>query len=153
MAVRDIFKVSRKTFINPTGWIGYESLKFQNQTMWAVLKNLFTTAKPERKESFKEAMHRLKLSEEDVKYGAVNYRILAMIFLAIGLLFLIHSFYLLFHHSTFLGWFLGLGASGLFFAQAFRYDFWSLQMRRRKLGITFSDWKQSILGNNKDSSK
>jgi hypothetical protein len=59
---------------------------------------------------------------------------------------LFYSFFLLFHHTAFLGWFLGMATSALFFAQAFKYDFWSLQMRRRKLGLTFQDWKKSILG-------
>lgn len=146
MAIRDIFKISRKTFINPTAWIDYNSLKFQNQTLWSILKPLFTPARPQREETFEAAISRLGLTEEAVEYGAANYRIFAFGFCIIGFLTLFYSFFLLFKYSAFLGWLLGLGVSALFFAQAFKYDFWSLQMRRRKLGLTFAEWKESILG-------
>ena len=151
MAIRDIFKISRKTFINPTGWIDYESLKYQNRTIWSILKNLFSVPRPEREESFQAAMKRLGLTEEQVQYGAKNYRLFSIGFFALGLLVLFYSFYLLFGHGAFWGWLIGLGVSALFFAQAFKYDFWSLQMRRRKLGLTFADWKESVLGD-KDTS-
>lgn len=146
MAIRDIFKVTRKTFVNPSAWIDYESLRFQNRTIYDALKNIFTTQQPMREESFEQAMKRLGMTEEDVQYGATNYRLFAMVFLIIGLLIMFYSFYLLFQHAAFLGWLLGLSAAALFFAQAFKYDFWSLQMRRRKLGLTFTDWKKAILG-------
>lgn len=152
MAIRDIFKISRKTFFDPAGWLDYESLKYQNQTIWVVLKNLFTRPRPQREETFNAAMKRLKLSEEDVQYGAKNYRLFAIGFFLIGLLVFFYSFYLLFRHVTFFGWILGLAVSALFLAQAFKYDFWSLQMRRRKLGLTFADWKKSVLGDDKGAS-
>jgi intracellular multiplication protein IcmV len=151
MAIRDVFKISRKTFVNPAGWIDYDLLKSQNQTIWEVLRNLFSKPSPVKEESFSAAMKRLKLTEKDVREGATNYRIFAGIFFIFGLLLFFYTFYLLFHHGAFLGWILGLAASTLLFAQAFKYDFWSLQMRRRKLGITFKEWKESLLGG-KDTS-
>lgn len=146
MAIRDIFKVTRKTFINPAGWIDYNALKEYNRTIWDVLRNLFTSPQPVREESFEAAMERLKLSEKDVKSIINNYQIYCYIFLALGLLLFLYAFYILFHHGSFTGWLLGLSASALFFSQAFRYSFWSLQMEKRKLGLTFAEWKNHVLG-------
>lgn len=146
MALRDMFKINRKTFFNPTGWLDYNSLKAQNRTIFTILKFLFTVQKPEREETFEQAMERLKLSEEAVRFGATNYRIYALIFMLIGLLTLFYSFYLLFRYWAILGWMLGVACSALFLAQSFKYDFWSLQMRRRKLGLTIDDWLETIVG-------
>ena len=146
MAIRDIFKISRKTFFNPSGWIDVESLKFQNDTIWSILKSLFTRVKPERIESFEEAMKRLNLTEADVKKSISSYRWYAFIFLILGLLVFFYAFYLLFTFFTILGFVLALAASGVFLSQAFKYDFWAFQMKSRRLGITFEEWKSHLLG-------
>lgn len=144
MALRDVLKFSRKTFFDPVGWIGYHSLKEQNLTIWAVLKNLFTPAKPERKETFAEAMTRLNLSEKDIADTMKAYRLYTWIFVGIGAFIFFFVFYLLFRYGAFFDWLIGLGASALFFSQAFKYDFWVLQMRKRTLGLTFQDWKKHL---------
>jgi len=146
MAIRDIFKISRKTFFNPTAWIGYEYLKTEHNTIKSTVKNLFVIDKPTRKETFAAAIKRLDLTEERVQQIATTYRIYAILFAVIGFVVFFYAFYLLFRYSSIPSWFLGLAASALFFSQAFRYDFWAFQMRRRKLGVTFKEWKQHILG-------
>lgn len=151
MAIRDVFKVSRKTFINPSAWIDYNYLKYQNKTLWAVLKTIFAKPQPTEGETFEQAMKRLNLTAADVKSTASQYRRYAFFFLIIGLLVFYYAFYLLFMHHTITSWFLGLAASSLFFAQAFKYDFWAFQMRRRKLGVTFKEWKHFVLGGKEQS--
>lgn len=145
MAVRDWFKISRKTFIDPASWIGVRSIKFSNQVMWSALKNLFTQPVPTHKETFEQAIERLGLTEEQVLQIAKRYRIYALFFSLFGLGVFFYAFYLLFSSHAFLGWSMGCAAAALFFAHGFKYDFWSLQMRRRQLGLTFQDWKESIL--------
>lgn len=146
MRVRDIFKISRKTFLNPGGWIYYDGLKEQTITIWGVLKNLFTPTRPVLEETFEQAIARLKLTKKDVANTAKTYHVYALIFAGLGLFALLYAFYLLFRFGTIAGWLLSIAVSAFLFAQAFRFDFWSLQMRERKLGLTFADWKNSILG-------
>lgn len=146
MAVRDIFKVSRKTFLNPSGWIDLNALIAQNKTIWAAIKGLFTISKPERTESFEEAVERLGLTDADVLSAANSYRWYALMLAGFALLSFAYGFFLLFRYGTLLGFLLSLGVTGLFLAQGFKYDFWSFQMRRRQLGLTFSEWKRSWLG-------
>lgn len=146
MALRDIFKISRKTFLNPSGWIDLEGLKQQNRTIWTILKNLFSPPTPIEKETFEQAMTRLRLTEEDVQSAKTTYRLYAIFFLSLGLIVILYAFYLLFHHGTFTGWVLAVASAALFLSQAFKYDFWAFQLRRRKLGATFEEWKNSLLG-------
>jgi hypothetical protein len=147
MAIKDIFKVSRKTFFNPSAWLGYTELKDHNRTLWDNLSGLFSVPQPPLvEETFEQAMQRLGLSEEDVAHAAKNYRLYALGFFLIGLAVFLYSFFLLFSHGLFLGWLLALSAAILFWGNAFKYDFWSFQMRSRKLGVTFEEWKRSVLG-------
>ena len=146
MAFRDIFKISRKTFFDPLAWFGYDTVRAQTLDTWSILKNLFSKPKSGEAETFEQAVLRLNLSETEITNTATTYRLYALMFAVFGILIFYYSFYLLFKHWVFTGWLLGVAASGLCFAQAFRYDFWSLQMRRRKLGLSFNDWLSSLIG-------
>lgn len=146
MAIRDIFKVSRKTFINPSGWFGLDSFVEQNKTIWDTIRSLFSPAKPLREETFEQAMQRMHLTEADLQNSAKNYRLFALVFVLFGLLLFLYAFYLLFTHSSYTGLLLAIAASAVFFSQAFKYDFWAFQIKRRKLGVTFAEWKANILG-------
>jgi hypothetical protein len=151
MAIREVFKVSRKTFFNPSAWIDVGFLKYQNGIMKSTLTGLFSTDKPEHEETFAAAVKRLHLSEKSIKNTTRTFRLYALIFALCGFIIFFYSFYLLFRYTSITGWLLGLAASGLFFSQAFKFDFWAFQMRKRKLGATFEEWKQDILGG-KDAS-
>lgn len=142
MAIKDIFKVSRKTFFNPTEWIDLQAIRFQNMTFWAVIKALITPEKAEIKETFEQAMQRMGLNEEDLKEAQQSYASYALFFLLCAIGIAAFSFYLLFVHRTVQGWLLGLATAGLSLVQAFRFDFWSFQIKHRKLGCTFAEWKQ-----------
>ena len=146
MAIRDMFKVSRKTFLNPMGWFGWESMKEQNQVIWGLIKGMFVPAKPIREESFEAAMQRLDVTEDDVRTSITRYRTFALIFLILGVISFAYAFFLLFYYGTITGWLLGIAVAALFGSQAFKFDFWAFQMSRRQLGLTFTDWRRNILG-------
>lgn len=152
MAVRDIFKVSWKTFFNPAGWLDYQGLKEKNQTIFSTLKNLFSKPQPERQETFEQAKERLGLSDEDVKALEARYHLYALLFLLLGVIIFAYAFFLLFAYATITGWLLGLAAAAYSLSLAFKFDFWSFQMRQKKLGVTFTEWKRNILGDKGTSS-
>ncbi|MCL5975534.1 MAG: type IVB secretion system protein IcmV [Gammaproteobacteria bacterium] len=142
MAIQDIFKVSRKTFFNPSGWLDTESLRIYNTTIWDSIRGLFITPVAEKKETFEEAMARLNLTEDDVVKIQRNYLIYAVLFVCLGAALFLFSLYLLFHHASFYGWLLALVSAGLCGAQAFRFHFWYFQIKFRKLGCTFEEWRR-----------
>ena len=140
MAIGDIFKVSRKTFFDPKGWLGYDELKSYNRIIYNDLKEAMTPAKPERKESFAEAMDRLNLTEADVEETAKRYLMYTVVFVILAGVAFATAFYMLFAHGTFSGWILAVVCSVLFLVQAFRFHFWHFQIKYRKLGCTFREW-------------
>ena len=91
-------------------------------------------------------MQRNGMAEADVLVAIKNYQLFVLIFTLLGGLAFIYAFFILFSYHTVFGWLLGISVCALLFAQAFKYDFWSLQLRRRKLDLTFTDWKEAILG-------
>lgn len=146
MAAKDIFKISRKTFFNPSAWIDYQALVDQNKTIFSVIKNLFSKPAPAREETFEDALKRLKVNESDLPDMLATYRSYAAFFLLCGLVAFTYGFYLVFRHHTWIGFFLAESVCAYFLVQAFKYDFWALQLRRRTLGLTYADWKKSWLG-------
>jgi intracellular multiplication protein IcmV len=148
MAIRDILKISRKTFVNPRAWLDYDSLKAQNLTIYDILRTILTPDQPERQETFTEAKARLELNDEDLKITLHNYQFYTLLFLICGVLCILYTVYLIARSFTFTGLLLGIAASALFFSQAFKFDFWALQLKKRKLGLTFDDWKAVRLGSN-----
>lgn len=146
MAVRDIFKISRKTFFNPSGWIDYPNLKNNTMLLYGILKTTFTTPTSTATETFEEAVKRQGLTENDIADGIGTYRALALVFVFLAIAAIVYAAYLMYYHATFTGLLLSLVVSALCLSQAFKYDFWALQMQRRKLGLTFSDWKRQYLG-------
>lgn len=151
MAIRDIFKVSRKTFINPSSWLDYDSLKLQNKTIWTILKNVFTTPLPAREETFEAAMERLGLTDDDILQAVKRYQMYMFFFLFLSFLSLVYTFYLFIHQGSFAGGLLGIATSALFFTQVFKYHFWVFQMKRRQLGASFADWRRHLFGGSRSS--
>lgn len=146
MEIRNIFKISRKTFFNPREWLGYDSLKESHIAIKENVLEAFKKEKPQYQESFGEAMNRLKLSEEDVAQRISTYRSYAFSFLFLAVIIFLYTFHILFRYMYFTPWLMGMGVTGLFLAQAFRYHFWAYQMQQRRLGITYAEWKNHILG-------
>ncbi len=140
MAYKDIVKVSRKTFFNPSGWFGYAMFMDQLKTSWQIVKGLFVVATPERKETFEEAMQRFQVTDENVNETAKNYLFYSLAFLALGSASFIYAFYLLILRGTLTGWLLAMAVVALFLSQAFRFNFWYFQIKHRKLGCTFEEW-------------
>lgn len=153
MNVRRLFSVSRKTFFNPRAWFNFDTIKAYNAVLWDILSGLFRPIAPGREETFAQAVHRLKLTENDLVQRQRFYLSLALFFFVIGALLFVFGFYLLLHHSTFHGWLIAMAASAFGLAQAFRYHFWYFQIKRRKLGCTFNEWRRGVLHQDKEMPK
>lgn len=148
MAIRDIFKVSRKTFFDPAGWLDVQGLKQQTTDLIATGKAILTPdISPPQPETFEEACTRLSLTEADLLASQKAFKFYTTLFLICGILMFIYSFFLLFSSlSHILGWILGMSVTAVLFAQAFKYHFWYFQLKQRKLGLTIKDWRTYVLG-------
>lgn len=145
---KSAIKISRKTFFNPSGWVGYSLLKSQIQSTFDFMSNAFTPAEAARKETFEQAMERLNLTEDYLKKTRTRYLIVAVVFLVLALGTVVAGIDLLIHHGTFAGFVLAIPTATLFFVNAFRYHFWAFQIKKRKLGCTFQEWAENIFSSN-----
>lgn len=142
MALKDAFKVSRKTFFYPSGWLGYDSLKTQFKTSWQVIKDLYSPPPALHKETFEEAKQRFNLTDEQVEQISKTFGFYTALLVTLGIMTILFSIYLLVAYTTLAGMILGIATSAVFFAFAFRYSFWRFQIKQRKLGCTFKEWLQ-----------
>lgn len=140
MPLKDAVKVTRKTFFNPTGWLGYDMLANQSRVLWSLVRGLFVLPEAGRAETFEQATERFKLSDEQINEVSRNFLIYTIIFTTCGVITFLFSLYLLFFRGTFAGLLIGLATMAVFFSYAFRYSFWRFEIRHRKLGATFQEW-------------
>lgn len=146
MALRDVFKISFKTFFNPLGWLDYENLKNKTLLIYNLIHDYYTIpVTATHKETFDQAMERLKLTKKAINQMHTQYRLIALFFAIIGFVLFGYAFYILFRYHFITGWLLGIAASCFSFSIAFKYDFWALQIKRRTLGLTLKDWKSHYL--------
>lgn len=147
MAIKDVFKVSRKTFVDPKNWLAYDTVKVSTGILWRATKSVFFTTPPSapvQQETFDEAMQRQGLSEDDVKSSVRTYLLFSMGFgaLAIGIVVLALYF---FSRLLIADGVIALSIASFLFAQAFVFNFWCFQMKMRKLGCSFAEWRQGKL--------
>lgn len=152
MAIKDIFKISRKTFFDPGAWLGLNQLISYTHVITSTLKTTFTPDKATHTETFEQALGRLKVTAEDLHHISTRYRGYALFFAALSFISFVIGFYYLFAYHTVSGWFLAMAVAMLFGANAFRYDFWYFQITHRKLGCTVAEWWSGKLGAPKDPS-
>jgi intracellular multiplication protein IcmV len=154
MALKDIFKVSGKTFFNPTGWVGYSEVKTHTNVIWSIVRGLFVPSiTTVHAETFDEALKRMDLTEEEVAQRSETYLNYALFFITLCVLLVIYAFYLAIVHRTVAGFALGIVSAGLFAAQAFKYHFWYSQIKLRKLGLTYQQWLDSLMGKSPGSTR
>ncbi len=149
MAIEDIFKISRKTFFNPSAWLGTKELSAYTRIIGSNLKTTFTTPKPEHIETFEQALQRLNVTETALQQNADRYKLFALLFLVFSVCAFLVGFYYLFRYGTLAGWVLAMTVALLFAVNALRFDFWRFQIRRRQLGCTFREWWVDKLGKTK----
>ncbi len=140
MSLKDALKISRKTFFNPTAWLGLNQIQTQTNIITRQIKGLLVRSQPKIIETFSDAMIRLNLSEEKLQRTQARYRHYTWIFLGLASATLLYGFYYFLHCHLIRGWLLLVMMATLFASQAFKYDFLVFQMKHRHLGCTLREW-------------
>lgn len=142
MPIKDVFKVSRKTFFDPAAWIGTSTVKRHFTDTWRIAGWLFRRpAASEREEEFSDALKRLKITKADFHERVAGYRFSIAIYIVMSLFTAgLLGYFLV--KGAFLDVLFCVAAIALFLSQAFKYHFWLFQIRSRKLGCTIKEWRQ-----------
>ena len=142
MPVKDVFKVTRKTFFNPSAWFG-DTVTVNSKVTWELTRNLFKTpTQPEFTETFAEAMARLGVTMEEVQKRGQRFFYYALLFLLCAVGTIAYGIYLVISVGTLSGLVIAVVCAAMFGAQAFRFHFWYFQIKHQKLGCTFEEWWQ-----------
>lgn len=124
-------------------WLDLRGLSITTGYFIRQCKQLFFYKSSKRVESFEEARLRLELTPEELLAQSQRFSFLALFFL--GMSFLIFCYFLWMALSG------SLMSAGMSFSLmiysltvAFRYHFWSFQIRQQKLGCTLGEWLSSF---------
>ena len=139
----DVFGLKRfrryvgRTF-NVSEWLSVGMLKSGYRTI-KVLYHDIGGQKEQIVETFQEAKERLQLTEAHIQNRLVHYKKTSVVY---GFLFMASLVYLMVMSKKGQWLFIASAASYslMLFALFFRESFWYMQMKQRKLGLTFSDW-------------
>lgn len=138
-----------KPFVNFPSWMGWKQIAQGGSTIKTAAKSLMDNTSPDqpirRKETFEQAVVRLRLSPEDLKQRMKQFRMMAFLYGAIGLGLFVYTIILFINFSIMAG-LLSVTLSALAFALAFRQHFWYFQMKQRKLGCTVKEWFHGTFG-------
>lgn len=127
-------------------WADVDRTKRTTRGLIDSFKNLFIARESTRTESLQDAMQRLNLSEADLRAQRQNFLRLALIMTTVAVGIFIYALYR-FIQLNFLTGFISLIIMMLALTLAFRYHFWYFQLKKGKLGCTFSEWfYEGLLG-------
>lgn len=133
------FRLFYKTFFDLPSWLGIKQFKDTNKTLGAYLKESYTVKQATRRETFDEALQRMRVSPESlamiVKSNARNFCVMVIF----ALFLVVYGAYLLFlgHWGATL---LDTVVVGFVLVRAFQFSFWNFQIKQRRLGCTFKEW-------------
>lgn len=150
MGIRNFLGVSGKTFFNPKAWVGYNSLKDHSLLIWSCITGIFSrgsnnTKRSDQPESFENTLVKLNISEPELALIARRNLLYALWFLMLVFCDLCYAIYLIWYHHAFASFLISLALVVFLLAQVFKYHFWYFQIKQRRLGCTFKQWKNSLL--------
>lgn len=131
---------------NFSEWIGKDFLLKGFNDIRELFYLLTKRREVSRKESFAEAVVRLRLSEQDINSQREYYRLTTFIYGSFVLFSMVYAGYMFFVQDNKMTTFMIIVYGGLMFAFFFRESFCYMQITRRKLGHNFSNWCQFMLG-------
>ena len=136
---RGFLRTMSRTFFDLPRWMSVKQYVEVNKTLYTKIQDSFRIAQAQREETFAAAMHRLQLSEQDLKERtAANQRGLTIMLVFIALL-CFYGFYLIFSGAV-AGTLVILAVIALSAVRAFQYSFWNFQIKNKMLGCSFKDW-------------
>lgn len=138
------------SIFNVKKWVSYDEISYNGKWIIDSLKLLFSKPKKlteqELNETFSDAVVRLRMSEIDIVAKTKHFLLTSILYFVIASGLFSYEIYLIIKGAPFLSLIMNFALIGLVGAYAYRESFWYMQMKRRKLGCTFEEWRNYILG-------
>lgn len=145
MKVRQRIGRGLKSLVDFPRWMGWLQIKDSAKELRNLAKVVMSPEAAKHRETFDEAVKRLGLTDKDIQQQVARHLWMFFIFISMTVLLLTYSIYLLItqrYQGFLLGTFVGVLASSF----AFREHFYYFQIKTRRLGCTFQDWIDFVLG-------
>ena len=135
-----------KSFVNVRKWSSYDEVSADAKMTFGLFRKFFSrnTARVIKQETYEESVARLHMTEEQLLQRKKVFLYSALIYGGLAFILFVYFVYLLLT-KHFLATFLALILTGLMIVSAYREHFWYMQMQKRKLGCSFSDWLAFVL--------
>lgn len=138
------------SLFNVREWVSYDEIAYNGKWIVEALKFLFSRPKkldPQNlNETFTDATARLQMTEDEIKVRTKHFLLMSIIYVCTGFLLFAYEIYLIIAGAPILSLIMNLALVALMGAYAYRESFWYMQMQKRKLGCTFEDWRNYMLG-------
>lgn len=138
---RSIGKVF-KPLVNFPLWLGWKQISSSTKDIKETAEFIFNKSDPKekKKETFEQAVYRLRLDEKDIHRRAMNFLRLAIFYLVFSFVLFIYAIYLFLETSHLLAVAMTFALSIVLLAYAYREHFWYFQLKKRKFGCTLKEW-------------
>lgn len=128
--------------------LGMSFLVDAGSFMQNIVRGFLNVPYMEQRESFEQAVRRLRLSPADLEKRRKSFLQQSILFLLFGLLIFAYAVYL-FAESAWGSGVVALLMTGVFVLYAFRAHFWAFQIKYKKLGCTWKEWWENKIINEK----
>jgi intracellular multiplication protein IcmV len=144
MALKKIFKHTIQPILSVRKWIDFSQWRRASQIGWQTVHDLFSIHSVKNGVSFEDSMQQFGLSENDLISRQQRFQYLTRFWLILGGLVGIYSLYLIVN-GFFLSFLYMTALNTIILCQAFRYHFWSFQIKQRRLGCTLQEWWRNTI--------
>lgn len=132
------------THLNFSRWMGIGEIKSNARGIKRLFSSLGEFEESGVKETFAEAVLRLKLTEDDIKERTLHFLKVAMVYMFCAICLIIYALYLYFTRD-YIGAFMCLPIISVILSFWFKEHFWYTQMKHRKLGMSGIEWFECLV--------
>jgi intracellular multiplication protein IcmV len=144
------FRSTVKSLFDVKSWMGWRSLAQNGAWIRGMYSDLLRPVHTETvKETFEDACQRYGYTPEFLKHQQLEFQKATHVYLALLGAGCLYMFWLIYKQKI-LASFVMLPLNFMLFSFYFRESFWLMQIRQKRLGMTFKDWLSIVvLGNGK----
>lgn len=139
------FRRGIRRYFDIPRWIGAEHIGSQFRNIKAMMQSMTNPPPPEREETFKQAIKRLNMTQEDLEERQKNLFLMACIYFTLAIIIIGYGLFLL-YAKKWMAMLMCIPIAAVLLSFAFREHFWFTQLKHKRLGFTFKDWWKAFLG-------
>ena len=142
------FRSTFKSLFNIKSWIGWDSLSKNTSWIHGLFVQLLRPPQSDQiKETYDEACARYGYTPEFLAKQQASFQMAARIYLGMLIIGFTYMAWLYIKKHR-LATLLMIPVNFMLFSLFFRESFWLMQLRQKKLGMTFKDWVHIVVLNN-----